>query len=123
MAAPNQLAAWEEGMLKLPPLPTRTMASDRVWNGRNRATPFLIESQTSQLPRHNARASISTQTRPRAPPFKMRKPASVRNRQGNNGESLTNGISRSKKELLNDALMKRKSETSMDCSQPVMASA
>ena len=111
--AANQFAAWEEGMLPLPPRPTRTIASERSRNGRGRSIARLSVPQIKPSPATTASASIRAQIRPRTPPFQT-KAARTKSRSGRkNGASVKNGITASKNGLLNVWLMNRKRPASM----------
>jgi len=73
--------------------------------GRRRAN-VIAHKPVSEA---ESRTIIRTQIRPRAPPLKSSHRQVEMRMQASHGESLTKGINWSKKRLLNDELMNRKS--------------
>src|SRR5437764_3150867 len=119
VAAENQFAECAEGMLKLPPRPTRVMASGTSLKGRKRPTVCLMVSTISGSPRQITSTSMMRQTRPRTPALQT-KTAATTIKNGTNSElPLKKGMQRSKSGLLNVSLMNRNMATSSECSQDI----
>src|SRR5205823_10322128 len=119
IAAENQFAECAEGMLKLPPRPTRVMASGISLKGRNRPAVCLMVLTISGSPRQITSTSMMRQTRPRMPALQT-KTAATTIKNGTNSElPLKKGMQRSKSGLLNVSLMNRNMATSSECSQDI----
>src|SRR5262245_43769451 len=105
-------AACDEGMLNARPRPTSTLMSLRSTNGRGRPMRYLIVLQTKESPGHRIKAIISTQSRPRTPPFHTNNTPARMTAGKKYLFPLANGMRTSKKELLSVWLIKRSKPTS-----------
>src|SRR5438093_12753166 len=122
VAAEHQFPEWDDGMLKLPPRPTRVMASGISLNGRSLPTACLMAFRTRGSPRQITTTTMTRQMRPRTPSLQSRRAARTIKRGTKNELPLKNGISRSKTGLLNVRLMNRNRATSTDWNRCIAAS-